>query len=173
MTVTSGTFTETSPWSIWVTDDGVQVRRHNQNEIQEIRRLDAEESRAAQERSYREQEEAKKKKEEAEQKAKEMLLDLIGEEELRIYEDTGRILVHGREYDYLLERKGRVQRLEKDKLIDLCIHINNRWKYPETDNVVSLKLLAEADEKKFNELANVKRTYDRPEKLPECACAAG
>ena len=48
-------------------------------------------------------------------------MDLIGEEQLEIYNETGRLLVHGHKYDYILQKDGFVKRVEKDKVVDLCI----------------------------------------------------
>ena len=120
-------------------------------------------------RGYKLKDKARKKWEEAEQKAKDLLLDLIGEEQLEIYNETGRLLVHGHKYDYILQKDGFVKRVEKDKVVDLCIHLTNKHKYPETDNVVALKLLAETNEEEFNRLANNHGEHGRPEEMPRCA----
>jgi len=111
-----------------------------------------------------------KPKEDAEAKAVNLLLELIGEKELEVYNRTGRILVHGKKCDYLIKRNGDVRKIEKKKMIDLCIAIESRYSYPNTDNVIALKLLIEGNEKKFANIANKITEYDR-EELPECACA--
>jgi len=111
----------------------------------------------------------KMKHERAEVKAKELLKDLIGEDEMRVYEETGRVMVHGREYDYILQREGYVKRIGKGKITDLCVHLANRTKYPAEDNIVALKLLAESGEKELNEMANELGRRDIPAQLPKCA----
>lgn len=163
--VIDGTFTQDSEWSIWATDDGVQIRSHSQEEAQEINHREEAARREANER-YEKLQESKKR---AEDRAKELLLDLIGEEELKVYERTGRVMVKGRKHDYIVSRDGSfVKRIEKDKIVDLCIHLAKSC--PETDNVIALKLLAEADEEALNEIANNHGSRDRPQELPECAC---
>ena len=56
-------------------------------------------------------------------------------------------------------------------MVDLCIHLAERSKYPAADNVVALKMLAEADERAFNGLANEHGVVERPRVLPRAACA--
>ena len=113
----------------------------------------------------------KEKKEKAENVALSLLGELIGNRELKIYKETGRLFVKGNNFDYLLHKQGKVQRYEKDKIVDLCIHFKQKYSYPETDNVIGLKLLAEENDKKFNELSNVIRINDNENiQLPECAC---
>jgi hypothetical protein len=100
-----------------------------------------------------------------------ILLDtLIGRGQRRVYERTGRILVKGKEFDYLLYKEGDVRRVEKDKIVDLCVHIKDKFRYPEADNLVALILTIRANEKHFNKLANLKRTVDRrADSIPEAA----
>ena len=106
----------------------------------------------------------------AEERAKELLLDLIGKEQLEIYEKTGRILVKGNKYDYIIRKTGFVKRIEKDKVTDLCIHLEDKYNYPETDNVIALKTFLEADEEAFNEMANEHGIIPIEEwKMPMCA----
>lgn len=109
-----------------------------------------------------------KKREEAEAKAKDLLLDLIGENELAVYEETGRVFVKGRKHDYIVQKEGFVQQIQKDKVQDLCAHIN-KSKYPLTDNVVAMKLLIEADEDKFLKIAN-RHSSRKVDELPKAAC---
>lgn len=163
MQITDGSIMEDSSWSIWCHDGTVHVREHSEDERQEINRQSELESQSRYEKQHKE-------KENAERRAKELLLDLIGEKELKIYDKTGRLFVRGKEFDYIIPKEGFVQRIAKDKVTDLCIHLQDRHKFPDTDNVISLKLLAEADEEGFNKLANVHHSSSRPEKLLECAC---
>ena len=98
--------------------------------------------------------EEKERKELAELTAQELLEDLIGGEELALYRETGRLVVPGRKYTYVLKKEGGVYKVEKDKIIDLCIHLKEKYKYPETDNIISLKALIEANEYEFLKIAN-------------------
>lgn len=152
----------TITWGIWNTDTVISDNEINGAPIYVPQGIDRQEQ-----KRY---EKLKKEKADAEQKAKELLLDLIGEKELEIYNKTGRLFVHGKQYDYIVPKEGLIQRIEKDKVTDLCIHLRDRHGFPETDNVISLKLLAEADEKQFNSIANQHHPRSRPEELPECAC---
>ena len=104
----------------------------------------------------------------AEAKAKDLLLDIIGKDELVVYEETGRVFVKGRKHDYIVQREGFIQQIDKGKIQDLCASINKN-KYPLTDNVVAMKLLIESDEDQFLEIANKQgsRKYDE---LPKAAC---
>lgn len=96
----------------------------------------------------------KERKEQAEMTAQELLLELIGPKQMEIYKKTGRLFVKGKNFDYVLRKEGGVFRLSKDKVHDLCIHLAGQYQYPETDNIIGLKLLIEADEDKFNKTAN-------------------
>lgn len=95
-----------------------------------------------------------RRKERAEVTAQSLLLDLIGKEELERYKGSGYLLVKGRKFDYVIQKGRGVYKVEKEKVIDLCVHFRNRYKYPETDNLIGLKLLIEADESKFLRIAN-------------------
>lgn len=99
-------------------------------------------------------EEHQREREEAESVAQELLLDLIGEERLKVYEQTGRVLVHGRKFDYIVQKSGYVRKIDKDKVVDLCVHLRQQTKYPPTDNVIALKLAIEGDEREFLKTAN-------------------
>lgn len=115
----------------------------------------------------------KKRKEDkkvAEEKALQLLLDLIGEDQLKIYKETGRLFVKGNKYDYIVQKSGFIKRVEKDKITDLCVHLDNRYKYPDTDNVVALKLALETEEDVILNKANNHGYSKRPEKLPLAAC---
>jgi len=115
--------------------------------------------------------EEKRKREEAELKAEELLMDLIGENELGVYRETGRIMVRGVKHDYLLEKEGKVTRVEKDNMVDLCIAMRDKWRYPKTDNILALKLAIDSDENWFNKEANEQGRYERPPTLPLAARA--
>lgn len=102
-------------------------------------------------------EEHRLEREAAEVTARQLLLDLVGEDQFKVYEKTGRIFVKGRKYDYLLMRGGGVRRISHNIVEDLCIHLYNRTKYPPTDNVIGLKLMIEGSEAAFNKEANGSR----------------
>lgn len=110
----------------------------------------------------------------AEIKAQELLLDLIGADELAIYKKTGRLFVKGQRFDYIIRRDrmiGGLQRIEKDKISDLCVHLDRRKSdCPKTDNVIALKLAIEADENRVLRLANNHGHRDRLNQLPLAAC---
>lgn len=95
-----------------------------------------------------------RRKEQAELTAQSLLEDLISKEDLEYYRETGRLLVKGRKYDYVIFKDAGVYRVDKDKIHDLCIHLKKQYGFPKTDNVISLKLLIEANEKEFLKTAN-------------------
>jgi hypothetical protein len=101
------------------------------------------------------EEEVKQQKDAADMRAIALLQDLITEEEFAIYEQYGRLLIKGREFDYLVQRdSGRVVRLEKDKVVDLCMHLEDYHAYSKHDNVIAMKLFITTREKQFNQEAN-------------------
>ena len=159
-TVTNGTV---------VTDNGTFVWK--------IWHEEAEQSEEQREQWRREQEEHQRRidllnqeKEAAEQKAKELLMILIGPKELKVYEETGRVFVKGRNYDYMVHKGGRIDRFERDKITDLCCHLDRMHDFPETDNVVAVKLHIEANEEEFLRLANLHSSRELPPELPAAAC---
>ncbi len=113
--------------------------------------------------------ETQKAKDKAEMTAKELLLELIGEKEMKVYEETGRLFVKGKKYDYLVQKRGALKRIEKDKITDFCVHID-RYDYPRTDNVIALKLALENNEKEILKRANNHGSEARPAELPRAAC---
>jgi len=92
---------------------------------------------------------------EAETTAKALLLDLVSQKEFDLYEKTGRLLVKGRKQSYIVKKQGGVDIvLNNDKIKDLCVHLNSASKYPETDNVIAMKLHIEQAEEEFLKTAN-------------------
>lgn len=157
---------ETATSNVWVTWTNYPVQSKEEIERERI---------ASEERQRKHQEEIRKQEEErklAEIKAHELLEDLIGKEQAEIYKETGRLLVKGQTSDYLLQKGGKVSKIEKNKVTDFCIHLRDKSTMPDTDNIVSLMLLAKADEYEFDKTANVIRSYKKNE-LPELrsACA--
>lgn len=99
----------------------------------------------------------------AEEKAQELLLDLIGPVEMAIYKRTGRVFVKGREFDWLLQTEGnrcRLQKVTKDKVHDLCIHMSD-YKIPKTDQVVGFLLNAKFNEEHLDKTANLVRVNEK------------
>ena len=186
LAITSEVDTSNYVWSTWVTVDdcgttqieSCDVIPHVLGSYGEVFTETKKERKVRQKREKKERLESERrirllneKKEKAESLALSLLGELIGDKELKIYKETGRILVKGNNFDYLLHKHGKVQRYEKDKIVDLCIHFKSKYSYPETDNVIGLKLLAEENDKHFNELANVMRTNNNENiQLPACAC---
>ena len=166
------TTASTSTWTTWCDGYSVSSRRNKLN-YETVRfsmsEEDLKKEKEREEERRRKAEELQRQKEEAEETAKMLLLDLIGEKELEVYRQTGRVFVKGRKYDYIIQSSGFVKRIEPDKITDLCIHLKDRFSYPETDNVIALKLLAEANEDLFLKTANVHRSEPRGE-LPLAAC---
>jgi len=119
---------------------------------------------------WRQQNVVEDRREKAELKAKNLLLDLIGKEQLKIYSETGRLFVKGKKFDYIIPKIGFIKRLEKDKIVDLCVSLGNKYSFPETDNVIAMKLLIEDEEDKMLDLANEQGSRPRPQKLQLAAC---
>jgi hypothetical protein len=111
-----------------------------------------------------EKEERRLAKEEAELTAQKLLMDLITEEQMEEYKKTGNLVVKGRKHDYVLRKNGVVYRVEKDKVESLCIHLKDRSIYPQTDNVIALKLALDESERRFNREANATAIYDKKRK---------
>jgi hypothetical protein len=116
---------------------------------------------------------AAEEKRRAESKAQELLFDLIGEVQAKLFKDTGRLLVKGNEFDWLISKSGigdgahvRIQKVKKDKIIDLCVRVNDQ--VPPSDRVITFALRSKYDEEAFEKTANVTRVNEN-QKLPECA----
>ncbi len=166
-------------WGAWVEHDqnAYDQARYQLNEQgleavrQENARREAEYAQAARRYAVRDEARAVKAAEEAERKkaaeevAQVLLGEIIGEEQLAVYKETGRLLVTGKEHDYLVHKSGGVQRVEKGKIVDLCVHVKERILLPPTDNVIGLAMFIKADEKDFNKVANASRPAPRPNEL--------
>lgn len=159
--------TSTSAWATW-TSDSTSYRTQYEavpvvEEDPEVLRRRREE----QEKQARERERAAKK---AEAKANTLLRLIIGPTQWKIYRKTGRIIVQAKDGQFLIEKGGKVTRIERDKLIDLCVHLERKSDMPATDNVVALALWAAADGYRLKETANVIRSRPRTaDPLPEAA----
>lgn len=111
-----------------------------------------------------------KKREEAEERAHELLGYMIGEKDLEVYKKTGRLFVGGKKHEYIIQKNGYVIQIKKDKVIDLCVHLEKRYAMPLTDNTIAMKLMIENGEKEMLKLANTWGERDRETyMLPECA----
>ncbi len=152
----AGSPSGTVVWHVWI-DECDQVVHQEEIQAPRVRLRE----------DYKERQKARVK---AEKRAKELLLDLIGEEDLKVYNKTGRLYVPGKQYDYIIQKEGFIKRIEKDKITDICVHLGDRSRFPDTDNVVALKLALEDDEQAVLELANEHGSRKRPKKLPQAAC---
>ena len=109
---------------------------------------------------------AKIKLESAEVKAKALLLDLLGEEQNKVFEETNRLLIHGNHYDWLIYKHGDqvgVKRIEKDKVVDLCVYLAGGG-LPPSDRVIGHMLSIKYDELKFKYTAHdryIERQFNR------------
>lgn len=169
-TSTTNTTTTDSSEVTWIRWNDVQTERVIATPAFEINKEAKAVAAANRERMEREAEERRKQAEAAELKASELLLDLIGQEQMDVFKETGRLLVKGRKFDYLIHKSGKVQRIEKDKVVDLCIHVAHSYDLPKTDKVIGLGLAAKADEKRFNKEANRIRSIGKNEfHMPEAA----
>jgi len=174
---TTSSSTTDGVWVTWNGDDAIEytpVQRSipaPSKEEQERRKLRLEQERKESEERQKRYDEMQRKREAAEKKAKALLLDLIGEDQLKVYEETGRVFVKGRKQDYIVQKQGTVIQIQKDKLVDMCVHLENRTKYPDTDNVVAMKIMLETDEDKVLKLAN-QHEYSKRDKseMPLAAC---
>lgn len=163
----TSTCTDDSAWTVWVADEFSNSEDNQAN--REWMRQDYE---AAQVQEQEHAEAARRKREEAESVAIELLMELIGPVEAEVYKKTGRLIVKGRHHDYMIHKNravagANVTRIEKDKLVDLCVHLPEYHEWCETDNVIALKMAIEADEKNFK--GNVIKSVPRLAELPLAA----
>jgi len=122
---------------------------------------------------------AAEEKQRAELKAQDLLFDLIGEEQAEAFQRTGRLFVKGVKFDWLVTKTGvgdkayvKIQKLKKDKVIDLCVRIDDP--VPPSDRVIAFALRSKYDEEAFDKTANLTRIHDRTKtfedrELSECA----
>ena len=168
-------------WQQWITTEPQSehfARQHLGERVlqqtdEEFQRRAAEMQRAATEQAQGYQERIDKeraKKVVAEETAQVLLGELIGENELAVYKETGRILVKGKRHDYMIHVGGKVQRIEKNRIVDLCVHVSQRPLIPDTDNIIGLKLHIMDDEQDFNKTANLVKSVGRSSvELPRAA----
>jgi hypothetical protein len=146
------------------TIDDVTIKPYKEPFIDQTRRV-IREALAKEARDIKERERNK-----AEHKAVKLLEHLIGDE-VEVYKKTGRVFVKSEDgNEYIVRKNQSVQKIEKNKVIDLCVKLDYRFKCPSTDNVIALKMLLENDEKHVLKLANRIGTQTRPKELPLAAC---
>lgn len=190
-------YTSGDSWVTWITKDEAETqlkeeKRKNRLERRKIHALTDRKERKrqaqlqkqqkkeelAQKQEVRRQEKIKQRqKRKAEATAWKLLEDVITPEETKHYKKTGRLLVHGQEYDWLIKKptyeggKPGVVRVEKNKLTDICVHTNGGKDHeiPEGDRILSLALSAKFNEKDFNEKCNKWGDVQMPDEyLKEC-----
>lgn len=109
-----------------------------------------------------------RRKSKAEYKAMELLTNLLEPDQIEVYKKTGRVLIKGNEFDWLIERYKQchkeeftpydnvhIKKIKKDKIYDLCISQHKQMELPSTDKVIGFALMAKANETAFNKEANV------------------
>jgi hypothetical protein len=117
----------------------------------------------------------------AEETAQTLLKELIGEEEMATYKETGRVLVHGKQNDYIIRKDSTVVILPKGKVEDLvrhkkmiqarstCIVLSKHT--PMTDKVIGLKLALENNEEETLKVGNHFGEQTYPHEILRAACA--
>jgi len=118
-----------------------------------------------------------RKKFKAEHKAMELLTDLLEPDQIEVYKRTGRVLVKGNEFDWLIERYKQygkdefapydnvhIKKIKSGKIHDLCVSQRKQMELPTTDRVIGFALMAKANEKAFDKEANVLHINDYQEK---------
>lgn len=148
-------------WDQWLSEDDRKRQERASRHYEEPRRFAG---------GLTDREKRELRADKAEARARNLLLDLIGEDELKVYQETGRLFVKGNRYDYIVRKTGTIQRIEKDKLTDLCVHLASNHKCPKTDNVIALKLALESDEDEVLQLANNHGCCEKPDQIPRAAC---
>ncbi len=154
---TSEDTTDTVTWNYWQSQQAYIY--HTPPQISQEERERAEALRRQQvEISQQRVEDHNRQKAEADAKALELLQDLITKEEFAGYQKHGKLLVKGRQHNYLIQKdSGHIVRLGKDKVVVLCMHIDDHHAFSRHDNVISMKLFLEAKEERFNKEANLVR----------------
>lgn len=104
-----------------------------------------------------------------EKKANELMSMLIGEKEHKVYEKTGRVFVKGKNGLYMVKRGGGVSKIEGNKIIDFCVHLEHKYNCPPTDHAIALKMLLEDDDTNVIRIAN-RRMIREVRELPLAAC---
>jgi len=155
---------QTHIYGIWSQESDVYLER---------RKRQARTQRREEQRRIKTERKKKARVETADRRALELLKDIIGPEEMQVFKETGRLLVKGEKFDWMITQRDHggvsVQRIKKGKMADLCVHLKQGHEYPKVDHVVTYALRAKLAEKHLNKEANVTREYDVAE-LPKAAC---
>lgn len=162
-TGTSATSNEV--WTIWTTGDSTTYGASNvyqpppETEEQRLARLERERQRRE------EAEAAKRERDEAKRKAEELLRESLDREQREQFDATKWFYVisqSGKRYRIRNGWAGNVDELNEDDLIiaEYCIH-PQEWGVPTEDNMLIQKLMLEADEERFLEIAN-RRSINNP-----------
>jgi hypothetical protein len=115
----------------------------------------------------------------ANRKARELLFDLLPEDQHELYERTGRILVKGRKHDWLIRKNHNhgtaitVSRLDKNRVVDMCVYFREGRNLPTDDRMVGFILNAKLSEDDFLKTCNIRYSQERKkveELLKEVAC---
>jgi len=164
---TSATDTNATTWMNWHDGTCYAGNSHQSRPIQETR----EERTQREIREKAEETERKRQLQEREDRALALLASLIGIRQTKVYKKTGRLLVKGENFDYLIPEKDYVTRIGKDKMESLCVGIAEKHRYHKIDNAIGLMLALKTDEENFNKKANVVRTIEGIGELPMAAQA--
>lgn len=147
-----------------INDANIRINRHErrrQRAVAEQKRKEALKKKREAERKLRME---RRKREKAERKAMELLEDVIGSEQTKVYKETGRLFVKGEKYDWLIEKQDdknhlgyvKMRKFRKGKVSDLCVHVveDPKERLPITDKVLTLALNAKLSEDEFDKTAN-------------------
>ena len=152
--------------------------RAERKRLQKLADQQRREDRERQQEEKRQHKIETRRKAKAEETAWKLLEDIVTPKQAKRYKETGRLLVHGQTYDWLVKKpayeggKPGVIRVEKGKLTDICIHTNNGRdsEIPEADRIVSIALSAKFNENAFNKKCNKWGNVQMPDEyLKECA----
>ncbi len=187
VTVSSPTVDSNGIWGYWTQEPVIATSESYYPKVSKAdkRRLKRKAERQrkvklkAQRKAKIEAEKAIRKVKEAERKAKDLLLDVIGEDQLELFERTGRLIVKGRNFDWLIKRykypnqedhtaQISISRIKKDKVWDLCVRLDD-GRLPPSDKVLGFLLNAKYNEEDFSEKVNPTRQNGEIKDIGECA----
>lgn len=158
-------------WAVWVDCDSEkityvsQIGGNHKRRLKENRKLKRKNNNIARAHEKQRRKNLYKKylqeikDREADKKARELILDLLPEDQREIYEKTGRVFVKGKKFDWLISRPNEgksvfVQRLDQYKVVDICVHFKKDL--PADDKVIGYAMRAKYSEADFNRTGNEK-----------------
>ena len=155
--------------------NGLHIKQVHLTHTQNMQlKINREWDRHCRKEKYAEQEKRRliqvREREVAEDKAVTLLESFIGKKEVEIYKNTGKLYVKGKNGLYIAKKGGGIQKVEGNKVISYCVHLERKWKCPPTDEVVAMKFLLEEDDKNVIKIANRMSTHEYGDKLPIAAC---